>query len=76
MALERCDLLGLEKSLRALTEQLGRLEHNGVLEHVLRAIDGDGHAFGARPCATCGFVTAVRGKPFGCVRMAEASRKR
>jgi hypothetical protein len=40
----------------------------------LDQLDRDNHSFGDRPCATCQAVTAFRGKPFGCVRVAERKR--
>lgn len=41
-----------------------------LMESALSVIDGDGHMFGTRPCESCRIITSLRGKPFGCVRVA------
>ena len=41
----------------------------------LDLIEADSHSYGTRPCATCTAVSALAGRPFGCVKRAAMSRK-
>ena len=49
--------------------------HNGSLDAALDLIEADSHSYGTRPCATCTAVSALAGRPFGCVKRAAMSRK-
>ena len=41
-----------------------------IVEAVLRLLDDDNHDWTSRPCQSCSAVTALAGRPFGCVRVA------
>jgi len=46
-----------------------------IVEAVLRLLDVDPHDWTARPCPTCDAVTALAGRPFGCVRAAQQRKE-
>lgn len=43
---------------------------------VLDLIQGDPHQWSDRPCPTCQPITAMIGRPFGCVRYQAEKRRR
>lgn len=47
---------------------------NRVLHAVLAAIEADPHSWSTRPCASCSAVSAIVGRPFGCLKKAEVLR--
>ena len=47
-----------------------------IVEAVLRLLDVDPHDWTSRPCQTCNAVTALAGRPFGCVRAAQQGKDR
>lgn len=40
------------------------------LDEVLRLIEQDPHGWSKRPCETCRQISAIGGRPFGCVKKA------
>ena len=44
-------------------------------EAVLRLVDDDNHDWSSRPCQSCNAVTALAGRPFGCVRVARQRKE-
>lgn len=41
-----------------------------LIDAALRLIEQDPHQWSMRPCATCRSVSAIVGRPFGCVKKA------
>jgi len=49
---------------------------NIQMETVLNLIEADPHSWSNRPCQTCTAISAMIGRPFGCVRVMEEKKKR
>lgn len=41
-----------------------------LLDAALKVIQADPHQWSTRPCSSCAAVTAIYGKPFGCIARA------
>ena len=46
-----------------------------VMEAAMDLIQRDPHQWGTRPCQTCRAVTALLGKPFGCIRWQQENKE-
>lgn len=46
-----------------------------IAEVICRLIEADNHYFGTRPCQTCTAVSALVGRPFGCVKRVQEKNK-
>lgn len=41
-----------------------------LMDAALRLLERDPHSFSPRPCSTCESVSAISGRPWGCVAKA------
>lgn len=46
-----------------------------LLEPILRLVEMDPHGWSNRPCQTCAAISALAGRPFGCVAKAGKGEK-
>lgn len=47
-------------------EQLVRVAVGIIMDSVVETIGIDGHSWSDRPCQTCGAISRLIGRPYGC----------
>ena len=57
-------------------EKIIKAAVNIIIEPILALLQNDPHQWSTRPCSTCSSITAIIGKPFGCILKANQSVKK
>ena len=58
----------MEDEIKQYVRKYVRESIDKILDPILRLIENDPHQWSTRPCQTCGAISSIIGRSFGCVK--------